>query len=50
MKVGDIFSLLGLAIVLGIVTEVVTAPNSAKVVTSSGNAFSNIINSAMGKG
>jgi hypothetical protein len=48
MKVGDIFSLLGLAIVLGIVTEVVTAPNTAKVVSSSGSAFANIIHSAMG--
>lgn len=48
MKVGDIFSLLGLVVVLGIVTEVVTAKNTASVVTSSGTAFSNIIHSAMG--
>lgn len=48
MKVGDIFSLLGLVVVLGIVTEVVTAPHSAEVVSKSGGAFSSIIHSAMG--
>lgn len=50
MKVDNIFNLLGAIVVLAIVTDVVTSKNSASLVTSGGNAFSGMINSALGKG
>jgi len=50
VKVSNFIDVLGLVVVLGIVTDIVTSKNSAQIVTSGGNAFSHILNSALGKG
>jgi hypothetical protein len=49
MKVNSFFELLGSIVVLAMLTDVVTSKNSASIVTSTGNAFSNILKSAQGK-
>jgi hypothetical protein len=49
MKFNNIFDILGAVVILAIVTDIVTSTNSAKIVTSSGSAFSGIIHSALGK-
>lgn len=49
MKTDNIFDILGLVVILAIITDIVTSKNTAGIVTSGGNAFSNIINSALGK-
>jgi len=50
MKTDTFFNVLGAVIILENVTDIVTSQNSAKIVTSGGNAFARIINSALGKG
>jgi hypothetical protein len=49
VKFNSFFDILGAVVILAIVTDIVTSTNSAKIVTSSGNAFSGIIHSALGK-
>lgn len=49
MKVNSFFELLGSVVVLAMLTDVVTSKNTASIVTSGGNAFSNILRSAQGK-
>lgn len=50
MKVSNIFELAGAVVFLAIITDVLTSKNTAGIVTSGGNSFSKIINSALGKG
>lgn len=50
MQVKSVFDVAGLIVMLAIVTDIVTSKNTASIVTSGGNAFSNILNSALGKG
>jgi hypothetical protein len=49
MKVNSFFELLGSIVVLAMITDVVTSKNTAKIVTSSGGAFANVLKSAQGK-
>lgn len=49
MKVNSFMEVLGLTVVAVIVLDVVTSKNTASIVTSSGNAWSNILKSAAGK-
>lgn len=49
MKVNSFFEFLGSIVVLAMITDVVTSKNSAKIVTSSGNAFAHVLSSAQGK-
>lgn len=47
---GDrVFNVLGAIVTVALVTTVVSRPNSAKVITSMGNAFSGSIRAALGK-
>ena len=48
MNLDRIFNVAGSIIVLAIVATIVASPNSAKVVSSVGGAFSNAIRSAKG--
>ncbi len=43
-----IFNLLGSIVVLGTVTVVVMSPNSARIVSATGGAFTNALRAAMG--
>jgi hypothetical protein len=49
MKVNSFMEVLGLTVVAVIVLDIVTSRNSAQIVTSSGNAWSNILKSASGR-
>jgi hypothetical protein len=50
VKFNTFTDVLGGVVILAIITDIVTSKNSAQIVTSGGNAFSNIISSALGKG
>jgi hypothetical protein len=50
MKFNTFTDVLGGIVILAIVTDIVTSKNTAGIVTSGGNAFSSIVNSALGKG
>ena len=50
MKFNTFTDVLGGVIILAIVTDIVTSKNTAGIVTSGGNSFAHIINSALGKG
>lgn len=50
MKVNDFVDVLGLVVLAAIVTSVVSSRNTAGQITAAGNAFGNIIASALGKG
>lgn len=50
MKFDDIFDVLGGIVLVAMATAIVTRPNSAKVVTAFGSAFSGAIDSALGRG
>ena len=49
MKVNSFLDVLGLIVFLGIVTDIVTGRNTAKVISSSGSAFSETLRAAQGK-
>jgi hypothetical protein len=49
VKVNSIFELGGAFIFLAICTDILTSRNTATIVTSGGNAFSQITKSALGK-
>jgi hypothetical protein len=49
MKVNSFFELMGAIVALAMLTDVVTSKNTAKIVSSSGKAFSEILKSAQGK-
>lgn len=46
----DVTDLLGAIVVVALVTTIVAHPNSAKVITAFGNAFSGSLQAAQGKG
>ncbi|MGA2655835.1 MAG: hypothetical protein ABSF18_07685 [Gammaproteobacteria bacterium] len=50
MRFDTFFDVLGGIVILAIVTDIFTSKNTASDVTAGGNAFSNILNSALGKG
>lgn len=49
MKVNSFMEVLGLTVLAVIVLDIVTSKNTASIVTSSGNAWANILKSASGK-
>lgn len=49
MNLDRAFNILGSLIVLATVTVVVASPNSAKLVSSAGGAFTNALRAAMGR-
>lgn len=49
MKFDDIFDVLGGIVVVAMATTIVSHPNTAKVITAAGNAFSHSISAAIGK-
>lgn len=50
MKADNIFDILGGVILVAALTTVVTSRNTASQITAAGNAFSGLIQSALGKG
>lgn len=50
MRADNIFDIMGGVVLVAMVTTVVTSRNVAGQVTAAGNAFSNVIASALGKG
>lgn len=49
MKVNSFMEVLGLTVVAVIVLDIVSSKNTAGIVTSSGNAWANILRSASGR-
>lgn len=49
MRFNSILDVLGGVVILAIVTDIVTSKNTAKIVTSSGNAFASVLKAAQGK-
>jgi hypothetical protein len=45
----DLFNVLGLIVGVATITAVVSSPNSAKVISAAGSAFSGSIRAALGK-
>jgi hypothetical protein len=50
MRTDNIFDVLGGVILVALATTVVTSRYTASQITASGNAFANVIASALGKG
>jgi uncharacterized protein YejL (UPF0352 family) len=50
MKADDLFDVLGGIVLVALVTTIVTSPFTARQITASGNAFSGVLASALGKG
>ncbi len=50
MKFNTFMDVLGGVIILAIVGDIVTSPNTSKIVSQSGTAFANVIKAAKGKG
>lgn len=50
MRADDIFDVLGGIVLVALATTVVTSRFTAGQITAAGNAFSNVIASALGKG
>lgn len=50
MRFDDIFDVAGGIVLVAMATAIVTRPNSARVITSFGNAFSGAITAALGRG
>lgn len=50
MSTKDIFGILGAIVMVALITAVVSRPNSARVIRSIGNAFSDSIKAALGRG
>jgi len=44
-----VMNIVGSIVMVGLVTVVVTSPNTAKIVSSAGNAFTNSLATAMGR-
>lgn len=49
MKADSIFDVMGGIVLVALCTTLVTSPNTAKIVSAGGNAFSGAIRSALGK-
>lgn len=49
MKADNIFDVMGGIVLVALATTLVTSPNTAKVVTAAGGAFSGSIRAALGK-
>lgn len=49
MKTDSIFDVMGGIVLVALMTTLVTSPNTAKIVTASGKAFSGALSAALGK-
>lgn len=49
MKTNTIFDVMGGIVLVALCTSLVTSPNTAKIVTAGGSAFSGSIRAALGK-
>lgn len=49
MNADKAFSVLGAIVTLGMVTVIVSHPQSAKIITATGRAFSNAVRAGMGR-
>lgn len=49
MRFDDVFDVLGGIVLVAMATTIVSRPNTAKVVTAFGNAFSGSIRAALGR-
>lgn len=50
MSADSIFNVMGAIVTVALVTAIVSRPNSARVIRAFGNAFSNSITAALGRG
>jgi hypothetical protein len=50
VKANNMFDIFGGIVLVAMATTLVTSRNTAAIVTAGGNAFSNILASALGKG